>query len=444
MPPEDKDAALFPRQFDGRWALIHRPVATTPRHTADIWLSWSPDLRHWGDHAVLLAAREGAWWDAHKVGLCAPPLLTAEGWLLLYHGVRVTAAGSIYRLGLALLDAEHPDRVLARSSEWIFGPDAPYERTGDVGQVVFSCGWLLLDDGDTLRIYYGAADTSVCVATASLTALLRWLATPLRLSRRPTRALSASSRTAAPRSSSAVFSSAACSSPEAIASRTQWVTWPSSSLRPDLLERRRDGRDLGQDVDAVAVVLDHPLDPAHLPLDPVQALDERVLVLGVAVHHVLLPEAAEAPQAQAVGDDEHARERHRGGRDHRVEQPGDGERDRGDVVGERPEQVALDRRERAAGEPDRVDGGAQVAGHERQVARLDRDVGARADRDAEVGLGERRRVVDAVADHRDDLARAPAGARPRRPCPSGSTSAIDALDADLGGDRRARRARCRR
>jgi len=176
MPPEDKDAALFPRRFDGRWALIHRPVASTPRHTADIWLSWSPDLRHWGDHAVLLAQREGAWWDAHKVGLSAPPLLTSEGWLLLYHGVRVTAAGAIYRLGLALLDAEHPDRVVARSSEWVFGPEAPYERTGDVSQVVFSCGWLLGDDGDTLRIYYGAADTSVCVATASLAALLRWLA----------------------------------------------------------------------------------------------------------------------------------------------------------------------------------------------------------------------------------------------------------------------------
>ena len=176
MSPEDKDAALFPCQFDGRWALIHRPVSTTPTHTADIWLSWSPDLRHWGDHAVLLPARAGAWWDAHKVGLCAPPLLTSEGWLLLYHGVRLTAAGAIYRLGLALLDAENPSHVLARSNEWILGPDAPYERTGDVSQVVFSCGWLLLEDGDTLRIYYGASDTSVCVATASLSELLQWLA----------------------------------------------------------------------------------------------------------------------------------------------------------------------------------------------------------------------------------------------------------------------------
>jgi len=175
MPPEDKDAALFPRQFEGRWALIHRPVSATPRLAAHIWLSWSPDLRHWGDHTILLSAREGAWWDAHKIGLCAPPLETPRGWLLLYHGVHTTAAGSIYRFGLALLDIAHPDRVLARSSEWLFGPDAPYERIGDVDQVVFSCGWQLLDDGDTIRLYYGAADTSICVATASLYALLDWL-----------------------------------------------------------------------------------------------------------------------------------------------------------------------------------------------------------------------------------------------------------------------------
>ena len=175
MPPEDKDAALFPQTFDGRWALIHRPVAIEPKHAAHIWLSWSPDLRHWGDHAILLPAREGSWWDAHKVGLGPPPLLTEQGWLLLYHGVRVTAAGSIYRLGLALLDAERPERVLARSSEWIFGPQTSYEHAGDVGDVVFPCGWLLAPDNDTLRMYYGAADTSVCVAEASLAALLRWL-----------------------------------------------------------------------------------------------------------------------------------------------------------------------------------------------------------------------------------------------------------------------------
>ena len=175
MPPEDKDAALFPRTFEGRWALIHRPVTSDPRHMAHIWLSWSPDLHYWGQHTILLPAREGGWWDAHKVGLGPPPLLTDRGWLLLYHGVRATAAGSIYRLGLAVLDTEQPQRVLARSSEWLFGPDAPYERAGDVPEVVFPCGWLLEDDRDTVRLYYGAADTSICVATASLSALLRWL-----------------------------------------------------------------------------------------------------------------------------------------------------------------------------------------------------------------------------------------------------------------------------
>jgi predicted GH43/DUF377 family glycosyl hydrolase len=175
MPPEDKDAALFPQTFNGRWALIHRPVATSPREMAHIWLSWSPDLHFWGEHTVVLPAREGGWWDAHKVGLGPPPLLTERGWLLLYHGVRRTVAGAIYRLGLALLDAERPQQVLARSSEWIFGPQAPYELSGDVPAVVFPCGWLLDGDGDTIRMYYGAADTSMCVATASLSALLDWL-----------------------------------------------------------------------------------------------------------------------------------------------------------------------------------------------------------------------------------------------------------------------------
>jgi predicted GH43/DUF377 family glycosyl hydrolase len=175
MPPEDKDAALFPTRFDGRYALLHRPESATPRHAAHIWLSWSPDLRHWGDHTILLRAREGSWWDAHKVGLSAPPLPTPAGWLLLYHGVHTTAAGSIYRQGLALCDRDRPERVLARSREWLFGPDADYERIGDVDQVVFSCGWLLAPDGDTVRLYYGAADTSICVATASVTALLTWL-----------------------------------------------------------------------------------------------------------------------------------------------------------------------------------------------------------------------------------------------------------------------------
>ena len=102
LPPEDKDAALFPRRFGGRWAIIHRPV---PVHgSADMWISYSPDLVHWGDHRVLIQARRGGWWDARKIGLSPQPIETEDGWLLLYHGVRETAAGALYRLGLALLD----------------------------------------------------------------------------------------------------------------------------------------------------------------------------------------------------------------------------------------------------------------------------------------------------------------------------------------------------
>lgn len=171
----DKDAALFPSTFDGRWALIHRPAPATAELGAHIWMSFSPDLKHWGDAQVLLPARRGGWWDANKVGLGPPPLLTAYGWLLCYHGVRVTASGSVYRLGLALLDRDDPRKVLARGNEWVFGPHAAYERSGDVPDVVFPCGWILRDDGDTIHLYYGAADSVVCAATASLSELIEHL-----------------------------------------------------------------------------------------------------------------------------------------------------------------------------------------------------------------------------------------------------------------------------
>jgi predicted GH43/DUF377 family glycosyl hydrolase len=171
LPPENKDAALFPVRFDGRWALIHRPVCGS--FGAHMWISYSPDLKHWGEHEVLLEARDGGWWDAGKIGLSSPPLRTDLGWLLLYHGVRVTASGSIYRVGLTLLDLDDPRRVLKRSSEWLLAPSEPYERCGDVGNVVFPCGWTLVDD--EIRIYYGAADTSIALATGRLSELLDWL-----------------------------------------------------------------------------------------------------------------------------------------------------------------------------------------------------------------------------------------------------------------------------
>jgi len=172
MLPDDKDAALFPRRIGGYWVLLHRPQTPGGAH---IWLSCSPDLIHWGKHRVVLQARRGSWWDANKIGLSTPPIETPLGWLIIYHGVRQTASGSIYRLGLALLDLESPERCLRRGDAWIFGPEAPYEREGDVNNVVFPCGYTLLSDGDTLHLYYGGADSCIALATGSVKALLDWL-----------------------------------------------------------------------------------------------------------------------------------------------------------------------------------------------------------------------------------------------------------------------------
>ncbi len=173
MPPEDKDAALFPVRFQNRWAMLHRPVPAFPGVGAHIWISFSPDLKHWGDHQILLRARKGGWWDADKIGLSPPPLRTKEGWLVLYHGVRKTASGSLYRLGLALLDLEDPRQVIRRSEEWVFGPKDHYERHGDVDNVVFPCGWIV--EGDELKLYYGGADACIALATTRVSLLLEWL-----------------------------------------------------------------------------------------------------------------------------------------------------------------------------------------------------------------------------------------------------------------------------
>lgn len=172
MQPDDKDAALLPRRIGGMFALVHRPIADSGAH---VWISYSPDLRSWGGHRMMLPARRGGWWDANKVGLSPPLIETERGWLMLYHGVRHTAAGALYRLGVALFDLEQPDRLLIRGDEWIFGPEAAYETHGDVANVAFPCGYTIGDDGDAVNLYYGAADTSLALATGSIREILAWL-----------------------------------------------------------------------------------------------------------------------------------------------------------------------------------------------------------------------------------------------------------------------------
>ena len=167
LAPNNKDAAVFPRKVRGNYWMLHRPVAGTLEH---IWLTQSTDLVHWGRPWCVLMERGGPMWDGAKVGTNTVPVETSEGWLLLYHGVKEFAAGPTYRMGAALLDIDDPRRMIARLPFWVLGPREQYETSGAVPNVVFACGHTLV--GDQLRVYYGAADTCVCMAEASITDLL--------------------------------------------------------------------------------------------------------------------------------------------------------------------------------------------------------------------------------------------------------------------------------
>jgi len=172
--PEDKNGALLSRRVGGEFVLFHRPV-TNLTSRADIWLSRSSDLQRWSAPQPVMSAREGGWWDSARIGIGPPPLETPQGWLLIYHGVRQTVAGALYRAGLALLDLDDPSRVIRRCGEWVLGPTEPYELMGDVPGVVFPCGLIHEPGTDELKLYYGAADTCIALATASLSEVLSFV-----------------------------------------------------------------------------------------------------------------------------------------------------------------------------------------------------------------------------------------------------------------------------
>jgi len=155
----NKDAVIFPKKIGGKYVMFHRIEP-------DMCVAYSDDLRRWYDIRSFMRPRIKSW-DCWKVGAAGTPIELNEGWLVIYHGVSFE---KIYSLGVLLLDRDNPEIILYRSEVPILSPVADYERFGKVPNVVFSCGNVLLDD--EVFVYYGGADSVMCVATYGLDELL--------------------------------------------------------------------------------------------------------------------------------------------------------------------------------------------------------------------------------------------------------------------------------
>ena len=166
----NRNGVLFPEKINGLYCRLERPMGDPHQDNANMWISYSPDLIFWGKAKPLMNVRPGLW-DRQKIGGGAVPIKTDKGWLEIYHGVAGTCNGFIYRLGVCMLDLDDPSKVIARGEDAVLWPEHDYEMTGRVGNVVFTCNAVTEPD-ETVRIYYGAADTCICLAEARLSDLI--------------------------------------------------------------------------------------------------------------------------------------------------------------------------------------------------------------------------------------------------------------------------------
>jgi len=159
-----RNVVIFPEKINGLYARLDRPHSEISPWS--IWISYSPDLRYWGESKLIMKPVQYHW-DEMKIGPGAPPVKTARGWLSIYHGVFPTMDGCVYRLGVALHKLEDPSQIIAVGDEWILQPEEVYELTGYVHNVVFTCGAVPEKDG-SIKIYWGGADKVMCVGTANI------------------------------------------------------------------------------------------------------------------------------------------------------------------------------------------------------------------------------------------------------------------------------------
>jgi len=164
-----RNTVIFPEKFNGLYARLDRPHSEISPWS--IWITYSPDLVYWGESRLVMKP-EPYHWDEMKIGPGAPPIKTDEGWLSIYHGVFETMDGSVYRLGVALHDLHDPSKIIGVGDSWILQPEAPWEITGYVHNVVFTCGAVPESDG-TVKIYWGGADSVMCVGEAKLDDLVQ-------------------------------------------------------------------------------------------------------------------------------------------------------------------------------------------------------------------------------------------------------------------------------
>ncbi|MEN8153510.1 MAG: glycoside hydrolase family 130 protein [Acidobacteriota bacterium] len=159
-----RNVVVFPEKFNGLYARLDRPHSEIAPWS--IWISYSPDLKFWGESRRIMGPMIYHW-DEKKIGPGAPPLKTNRGWLHIYHGVFPTMDGSVYRLGVALHDLKDPSIIIGVADNWILQPEEAYEITGYVHNVVFSCA-AVKEENNTVKIYWGGADSVMCAGTARI------------------------------------------------------------------------------------------------------------------------------------------------------------------------------------------------------------------------------------------------------------------------------------